>query len=392
MGRYYTRPVITSSVEGILVGETAGACTRQFVLPVWSAHGLPPLMSAHGRPRKGGEVVLVEPSRDPATGSSPSTMCPCSNSSCSTPCGSAPRSSTQPSACVAPVAPTVNSCGCCDAGSAGSLCERRLLEGAARGAGLDLGWGGRSAGTNGRAGTSIWGRANRRWNANALRFHELASALEDDTPSPLAHVGGDWGLRSWLVTVASAPVLCSQGGLFPPNLSDQVTMSRHFKKQQIPNRNRAADHTLAGLSWKRIQLEQPQQLIIANRGGDIRETNYFDSSMARQGMFFLSWNASVGRILVPDTQRRVLREMATATECVVTRGRLNGADTLELMFDDRSDAPYVLYLCRQSTDRWFASDDRPFTVAAWTRDGKAGEWVGRYRTADELPCLRPWGR
>lgn len=169
-------------------------------------------------------------------------------------------------------------------------------------------------------------------------------------------------------------------------------MSRQFKKQQIPYPNRATDHTLAGLPWKRIRVEQTEPLIIANRGGDIQETNYFDSAMARQGMFFLSWNASVGRILVPDTQHRFLLEMATATECVMTRGSAKGEDTLELMFDDRSNAPFVIYMCQQSTDRWFASVDKPFTVAAWTRDGKAGEWVGRYRMVDELPCLRPWGR
>lgn len=170
-------------------------------------------------------------------------------------------------------------------------------------------------------------------------------------------------------------------------------MSRHFKKQQIPNRNRAADHTLAGLSSKRIRPEQPESLImIANRGGDIEETNYFDTEMARHGFFFLSWNASVARLLVPDTQRSVLLEMATGKECVITRGTLAGADALELMFDDHSDAPLALHMCRWATDRLIANDDKPFTVAAWTRDGKAGEWVGRYRTVKDLPCLRPWGR
>ena len=129
-----------------------------------------------------------------------------------------------------------------------------------------------------------------------------------------------------------------------------------------------------------------------NRGGDILQTNYFDTKRARHGFCFVSWNASVARILVPDTQRSALHEMATATECVITRGCLDGADTLEMMFDDHSDAPFVLCLCRRSTDRWFASDDRPFTVAAWTRDGKAGEWVGGYRTVKDLPCLQPWGR
>jgi hypothetical protein len=138
--------------------------------------------------------------------------------------------------------------------------------------------------------------------------------------------------------------------------------------------------------------EQDELLIMENCGGDIRGTNYFDTERARHGFFFVSWNASVARILVPDTQRSVLLEMATGKECVITRGTLDGGDALEVMFDDHSVAPFALWLCGWATDRWVASDDRPITVAAWTRDGKAGEWVGRYRTVRNLPCLRPWGR
>jgi hypothetical protein len=169
-------------------------------------------------------------------------------------------------------------------------------------------------------------------------------------------------------------------------------MSQHFKNQHTPNRHRASDRAYVGLSSKRVRFEQHEPLIFANRGGDIRETNYFDSAMARQGLFFLSWNASVARILVPDTQRSALHEMATATECVITRGCLDGVDTLEVMFDDHSVAPFVVCLGCQFTDRWVASYDQPFTVAAWTSDGKVGEWVGRYRTVEHLPCLQPWGR
>ena len=182
-------------------------------------------------------------------------------------------------------------------------------------------------------------------------------------------------------------------GLIPCNYLNPkgITMSQHFKKQHTPNRNRAADRRLDGLSWKHMRFEQHEPLVIANRGGDIRETNYFDTERAWHGFFFVSWNASVARILVPDTQRSVLLQMATGKECVITRGTLAGADALELMFDDHSDVPFALCLGGWATDRWFASADQPFTVAAWTRDGKAGEWVGRYRTVEHLPCLQPWG-
>lgn len=133
-----------------------------------------------------------------------------------------------------------------------------------------------------------------------------------------------------------------------------------------------------------------QMILIGNAGADIASTNYFQSSQAASGLFYISWNASTARILIPDNKLSEIDEMRTGRVCVISRGRLQGVDCLELMFDDGSDEPYVLYLDIRCTDRVITPGNEPFKVAAWTSRGKAAEWNGRYRVVKRLPCLVPW--
>ena len=129
---------------------------------------------------------------------------------------------------------------------------------------------------------------------------------------------------------------------------------------------------------------------ISNAGADIASTNYFETPNARAGRYFVSRNASTARILVPDSLVRNLNEMSTGRICVISRGKWNGIDALEFMFDDDSDAPYALHLGLGQVDRSIANDGKPFRVTAWTSKGKAGDWKGKYRVVDELPCMEPW--
>jgi hypothetical protein len=129
---------------------------------------------------------------------------------------------------------------------------------------------------------------------------------------------------------------------------------------------------------------------IINAGGEVTETNYFDSEHAKSGLFFVSWNASVARVLVPDGQMAELDEMRTGRICVISRGPLNGLDCIELMFDDGSAAPYALHVDMRQTDRAVPDEHKPFTVAAWTRAGKVAVWPAKYRLAKKLPCLARW--
>lgn len=129
---------------------------------------------------------------------------------------------------------------------------------------------------------------------------------------------------------------------------------------------------------------------ISYAGGDIAATNYFESPAARAGNLFLSWNASVARVLISDVALDLLDEMVTGRVCVISRGKWNGKDALELMFDDDSEAPFAVHFSLGMVDRAISNDGKSFRVAAWTSKGKALEWEGKYRVVGKLPCMKPW--
>jgi len=121
-------------------------------------------------------------------------------------------------------------------------------------------------------------------------------------------------------------------------------------------------------------------------------TNYFDHSQAAKGLIFASANAGSVRLLIPDNQLGCVPEMETAHMVVITGGIWQGRQAMEIMFDDYSDTPFVLYAVVEMMDRRFSTKDvgRTFPISAWGRTGKLGEWRGGYRVKKQLPCLKPW--
>jgi hypothetical protein len=136
-------------------------------------------------------------------------------------------------------------------------------------------------------------------------------------------------------------------------------------------------------------------MIIKNRAQTILATDYWDSDHARAGYVFLSWNAGAGRVLIPDSQKALLRDMKPAREVIVSRGPWHdqgGREALELMWEDDSDAPFCLHLVAEQCDRLLPDTDQGggFVITAWTRGGLKGRWPGRYRRVDRIPHLEPW--
>jgi hypothetical protein len=101
------------------------------------------------------------------------------------------------------------------------------------------------------------------------------------------------------------------------------------------------------------------QIAISNEGGEIIATNYWQSEYAAAGKFFLSLNAGVVRLLVPPSQMPMVHEMRTAKTIVLTLGEYEGkSGAVELLFDDHSDTPFVLFLDPAQIDRrWPTADD-----------------------------------
>ena len=131
-------------------------------------------------------------------------------------------------------------------------------------------------------------------------------------------------------------------------------------------------------------------ICIVNDGGEIQSTNYFDTLRGKAGMYYLSSNAGVARILIPDNETHVVREMKTGKFCVLTSGNYNGQPSVEIMFEDLSSSPFSMCIPQDNCDFRLQNSRKQFNLTAWTRTGKVGEWGAFERVGKKLPCLQPW--
>ncbi|HAV1239711.1 TPA: hypothetical protein JGU28_004489 [Salmonella enterica] len=131
---------------------------------------------------------------------------------------------------------------------------------------------------------------------------------------------------------------------------------------------------------------------ISNSGQAIRETNYWQTEQALGGYVYLSWNAGAARLLVPDQAKSMLREIKSADYVIISKGKYNGRDALELLFEDGSDNPFCVHMLTEQTDRMLPENEQGggFVVTIWTRGGQKGRFQGKYREVAILPCLEPW--
>lgn len=145
-----------------------------------------------------------------------------------------------------------------------------------------------------------------------------------------------------------------------------------------------------------------EKLRIENDGALILRPNFWATEMARAGKFYVSTNAGVFRLIVPQQHVGSVREMRTATTVVVSRGPLTlqeqqVPDALEILFDDGTDDPFSLHLSAGQVDRMPLDTDsaQEWGLAVWTHlVGERGR-VGltkpaHYRRVRRLPDLRPW--
>jgi len=134
---------------------------------------------------------------------------------------------------------------------------------------------------------------------------------------------------------------------------------------------------------------------ITNDGPLIASTNFWDGKYASAGYVFLSWNAGVGRLLIPDSALSMIPETRGAREVIVSVGPWSACGDgqgIEILFEDDSDSPFVIHICSQQTDRLLPDTDQGggFEIHVWTRMGRELAIPGRFRRVDSLPCLRPW--
>jgi hypothetical protein len=132
---------------------------------------------------------------------------------------------------------------------------------------------------------------------------------------------------------------------------------------------------------------------IGNNGLPL-ETTYFDTEICAKGFYYLVHNMDKYFLFLPKWNERVLKEMETGKNIVITRGNHNGKnDCFEIMFDDNSDNPYMIIL-----------EDEQFTRLSPLKEGWNGTFYVYsgdleayklyfsnvyYRITDNLPFLEP---
>lgn len=133
-------------------------------------------------------------------------------------------------------------------------------------------------------------------------------------------------------------------------------------------------------------------ITMANKGQQITHTNYWNLEHAEKGLFYLSWNAGAARLLVPESQKPLIKEMKTGKFVIVSRGKFQGRDALELLFEDNSDSPFSILIVTEQTDRLIPDYEQGggFVVTVWTKSGQKLRLPGKYRVVETLPDLSAW--
>ena len=140
-------------------------------------------------------------------------------------------------------------------------------------------------------------------------------------------------------------------------------------------------------------------IVIKNNGPEIESTNFWDTPLAQQGSIYVSVNARTIRLLVPPKSEDQIPEMKTGKKLIISRGphpQMGRNDMFELLFDDRTQSPFVAYLAPGHFERLPNAEDvgSDFTATIWVQSSDGGNRCVltlpcRYRTAPHLPWLKP---
>jgi hypothetical protein len=140
---------------------------------------------------------------------------------------------------------------------------------------------------------------------------------------------------------------------------------------------------------------------VSNDGSLITSTNYWTSDLAAAGKVWASVNAGAIRVLLPPARYGDLADMRASKYCVLSRGPWPAErkpEAIEIMWEDESDAPYVLRLSPESFDMLPAEPaiGREWWLSVWVeKDGvphKSLERICHWRRVAQLPYMKAWGR
>lgn len=140
-------------------------------------------------------------------------------------------------------------------------------------------------------------------------------------------------------------------------------------------------------------------LKITNDGPDITSTNYWGSAYDWAGKYFCSCHADAVRILIPHSSTHVIDEWGLAEYVILSRGpwpERKVGEAVELLFEDHTNNPYVLFLTSESFDVLPAEPEpgTSWTFSAWIwrehAPRKVFERPIRWRQVRQIPDLSAW--
>ncbi len=145
-----------------------------------------------------------------------------------------------------------------------------------------------------------------------------------------------------------------------------------------------------------IGSEDGGYISVTNDGPELISTNYWTSSEAKAGVCYFSVNAGCVRLLLPSTISSGLDDdVLDGTQYVIiTRGRFEGRDGYEVLFEDGSNSPFVIRVLANQWDRPIPAFESGRTDLGFDiyRDGKRiRQLTARFRAVATLPYWQPWG-
>jgi hypothetical protein len=140
-------------------------------------------------------------------------------------------------------------------------------------------------------------------------------------------------------------------------------------------------------------------IFIKNDNYNITETNYWETTIAKKGLFFMSLNDGFYRLLVPETHENIVQEVLHASRVIITRGSAPQLDpprpdAFEIVFEDGTDSPYAILMTPDYWDRFPSNEDlgHKGTLAIYCNKSNQPKLLFDkvfYRRADTLPCFDP---
>jgi hypothetical protein len=142
-----------------------------------------------------------------------------------------------------------------------------------------------------------------------------------------------------------------------------------------------------------------ERLAIQNKGPLIVQSNFWEMEFAKQGLYYLSINAGVFRLLVPETDRELIPDMKRGAKHVVIsmliRGKWQRAEyCMEFMIEDSSDDPWSCHFSPGQIDRAPSRDSvgKQWAATVWNFEGGKPvislELPAYFQIVPELPWLK----